>query len=845
MVRRAYVNNKGVRAIALGSGNTNCLTYIPNDIKLELDPLDVTVVGSPTVSNGVVSGFSSANYLTLPEAFSPGSNTWEYVQRIKFSNISAQEHFIGCRNHNFPLVKLYNSKFMMYVSSNGSSWNVASEKVGTFVPTANTYYWIKLRFTGSAYILSYSTNGSTFTDDITVSSTATIKGGSNIVIGNSWTDRPLTTGTVDLTQSYIKINNKLWWQGGTGKLTLKKNSKVYVPNGWTNYKYYKYTYANWTQPVLTANGTVGGSSYAVRVSTEYTSDGNHRGYRAFDDSKTTQWEANVRNTSQWIEFYSPVELKVSSINFVNRHSSSTTYTKWKLTVSNNGTNYTTIKTFDTGSPSNGASWSVNFDIPKGYKYFKFSIGDGGALIGSNAKPSFAEITLNAKEVTGSVESTSSDYDYKVGSGSMIFDEVVTSRDISIHHTHNDTRMWFIRHNSDNDAYSEGYPVTQCLSGSTASAENKEMFWYDTSSNIIKRTSDTGATWDNYYSFPLCIYTNDGSGITSIDQVFNGFGYIGSTVYALPGVKGLAANGFNEGGTYKSVEFTISNPTVFTNPWEVDGNLYYGYHYDSKTISNYFKNELVYDGKNNLISYKGVVENICIVAGSVTQNGGKITSLTPNKVQPEKTTINIPRVYEGSNLIWGYDLNQVLFESSTAGTYTVDIEFPGKYQVIVVGGGSGAAYNVSGKFSDGSISGGSGAGFEGIISLTAGTYTITVGAGGTSVSPHNANTAKPGAGGNSSIGNLIIAGGGNEDGTANAGFRGSGNVISKGGVLRYTSSIVDSINLASNGIDGGQGWNTAVTGASSVFSGQSWGEGGTSNYGNMTNGKDGYVLIATV
>lgn len=842
MVRRAYVNNKRVRTIALGSGNTNCLTYIPQSINLGLDPLDVTVVGSPTVSNGVVSGFSSANYLTLPEAFSPGSNTWEHVQKIKFSNISVHEHFMGCRNHNSPLVKLYNSKFMMYVSSNGSSWDVANEKVGTFVPTANTYYWIKLRFTGSAYILSYSTNGSTFTDDITVSSTATIKGGSNIAIGSSWTDRPLTTGTVDLTQSYIKINNKLWWQGGTGKLTLKKGSKVYVPNGWTNYKYYKYTYADWTQPVLTANGTVGGTSYAVRASTEYTREVNHRGYRAFDDSKTTQWEADVRDTSQWVEFYSPVELKVSSIDFVNRSSSSTTYTKWKLTVSNDGTNYTTIKTFDTGSSSNGASWSVNFDIPRGYKYFKFSMGDGGALTGSDAKPSFAEITLNAKEVTGSVESTSSDYDYKVGSGSMIFDEVTISSDKVINNGWNDKRFLFID-SGENLAFEQ---VTHSHSGDNPLTDTFQyLLWYDTAINLVKHSDTMGESWSSGYSLPIAVITTGIGSISSIDQVFNGFGYIGSTVFVLPGVKGLAANGFNEDGTYKSVEFTISNPTVFTDPWGVDGNLYYGYHYDSKTISNYFKNELVYDGKNNLISYRGIVENICIVAEGVTQNGGKITSLTPNPVQPEKITINIPRVYEGSNLIWGYDLNQVLFESSTAGTYTVDIEFAGDYQVIVVGGGSGAAYNASSKFSDGSISGGSGAGFEGIISLTAGTYTITVGAGGTSVSPHNANTAKPGAGGNSSIGNLIIAGGGNEDGTANAGFHGSGNVISKGGVLRYTSSIVNSINLASNGIDGGQDWNTSVTGASSVFSGQSWGEGGTSNYGNMTNGKDGYVLIATV
>lgn len=851
-----YYNGNEIKGVFLGTQNTNCLTHIPNDINLTLDPLNVTVIGSPTVNSGVVSGFSSANYLTLPDVFSPASNTWELVYKIKFSNVSAHENFIGCKNQNFPLVKLYNSKFMMYVSSNGSSWNVASEKTGTFVPTANTYYWIKLRFTGSAYILSYSTNGTSFTDDITISSTATIKGGFNLIIGHSWTDRPFTTGTVDLTGCYIKIGNSIVWQGGTGKVTLKKGSKVYVPNGWTNYKYYKYTYANWTQPVLTANGTVGGTSYAVRVSTEYTSDGNHRGYRAFDGSKTTQWEANVRNTSQWIEFYSPVELKVSSIDFVNRSSSSTTYTKWKLTVSNDGTNYITIKTFDTGSSSNGASWSVSFDMSKGYKYFKLSVGDSGALTGSDAKPSFAEITFKAKEVTGTVESTANDYDYKVGSGSMIFDEVVISSDKAINNGWHDKRFLFID-NGKNLAFEQ---VAHSHSGDNPPTDtNTYLYWYDTKNNIIKSSNNKGESWAYVgHSLPIAIITTGQGSISSIDQTFNGFGYIGMHKFRTKGIKFLASNGINPDGTYKSTEIETTDVLlkdsgiVSKNNWFdlITKDTWYSNtrYYVQNTAPTVTTNSYWYNpNENKLYRWSGSEwqQRLGVVCGRSVSSNNKVTSITPNPVQPEKIGREISRIYKGSTIVYGYKPSEVLIESNIAGTYTLNLEHSGDYEVTIVGGGGGGAYNVSTSFSDGVISGGSGAGFKGVIHLESGIHTVQVGAGGTSVNPGNQSTAKPSVGSSSFIGNVITAGCANADGTANAGYHGSGNVISKGGVLTYDKSAVRSYTIATNGNDGLEGWNTSVEGASSVISGTTYGAGDKGQNSAMSKGYDGYVKVVAI
>lgn len=97
-------------------------------------------------------------------------------------------------------------------------------------------------------------------------------------------------------------------------------------------------------------------------------------------------------------------------------------------------------------------------------------------------------------------------------------------------------------------------IDYCYSGSTAPTISSTLaIWYDTTNNVIKFTSDGGATWiTNNISFPLCAVTETTGWFTSIDQVFNGFGYIGSCVFALPGVKGLIPDGRNVDGTLKNI-----------------------------------------------------------------------------------------------------------------------------------------------------------------------------------------------------------------------------------------------------------------------------------------------------
>lgn len=88
-------------------------------------------------------------------------------------------------------------------------------------------------------------------------------------------------------------------------------------------------------------------------------------------------------------------------------------------------------------------------------------------------------------------------------------------------------------------------------------------WYDTANNVIKYTSNAGTTWNTYnISLPIAVVSMDSSGtITSIDQVFDGFGFIGNTVFSLPGLQVAVPNGINEDGTLNNNVFTTDE--VFT------------------------------------------------------------------------------------------------------------------------------------------------------------------------------------------------------------------------------------------------------------------------------------------
>jgi len=104
-----------------------------------------------------------------------------------------------------------------------------------------------------------------------------------------------------------------------------------------------------------------------------------------------------------------------------------------------------------------------------------------------------------------------------------------------------------------------YENSSWWSGSNPTITKTYGYRYNITTNFIQQTSDTGSTWTGNYSLPIALVSADNNNKTpvSIDQIFNGFGYIGSTVFALPGVKGLIPNGRNADGSLKNIKSTLT------------------------------------------------------------------------------------------------------------------------------------------------------------------------------------------------------------------------------------------------------------------------------------------------
>jgi hypothetical protein len=188
----------------------------------------------------------------------------------------------------------------------------------------------------------------------------------------------------------------------TGKKTYYKE----IPQ----YKYYKYLYQNWTQPVLTSNSS--NSSFVVSASTIYSSG--YDAWCSFKSNKTdsTAWLTSTKpstSSPQWYQFKTSKKLKISKINMKNRGGSAGcgAMSSFKIQGSNNGSQWVDL----TGTLSNSnnsflGTWTINVNANTAYYYHRFLI--YGSNTGDRLSIGYPTIVAQTQDV---VESSLDDYDY--------------------------------------------------------------------------------------------------------------------------------------------------------------------------------------------------------------------------------------------------------------------------------------------------------------------------------------------------------------------------------------------------------------------------------------------------
>lgn len=272
-------------------------------------------VGSPNIntSTGIVSGFSSNDYLTLPQSLNPSDKPWEARLKFMTSNdvYSAQGLFqtitaySEAGQYGICLI-IYQGKLGLSISTDGTSWLFDTN--GTHSLATNTTYWVKFGWTGTEYYLDYSTDGTNYTRDITENSTTPAFSLSNYALLGiySWRVKDYFRGTIYLSDCYVTINNSDWWtpratqitedaltgfaqeniaNGSTGLVNIgavikPTGSITITTNGTHNVVDYAEAVVNVPEPVINFNITP--SDAIVKLTTSQTGKGNER--LSIDDS---------------------------------------------------------------------------------------------------------------------------------------------------------------------------------------------------------------------------------------------------------------------------------------------------------------------------------------------------------------------------------------------------------------------------------------------------------------------------------------------------------------------------------------------------------------------------------
>ena len=176
---------------------------------------NVVIIGTPSIEGGQVSNFSNTNYLQFPFVdISRGLPFDIYFSFTTGSDVTTQQNILD--SYFGIALAIQNSKGVMALSSNGTSWDIGNV-TGTNTILPNTTYYVKCGWTGTQYNASLSTNDTTYTPDMVLSSTLTTNkttifiGGSPDLFG-AGTAHPFK-GTINFNNSRVDVQGTTVWEG--------------------------------------------------------------------------------------------------------------------------------------------------------------------------------------------------------------------------------------------------------------------------------------------------------------------------------------------------------------------------------------------------------------------------------------------------------------------------------------------------------------------------------------------------------------------------------------------------------------------------------------------------------
>lgn len=189
---------------------------------------NITVTGTITNNNGVISGFSDTNYAILNQT--PSSVTsFEIVFKCTTSDNIAEQVVFGqgtTTNRLTPQVGISASNKWYFNFSNdaGASWQSISSP---YTVQPNTTYWLKFVWDGANAKAFSATQKDNYTLLGTKPLTENLEWSTTIQVGGDQLNTIYWQGSIDLNECYIDLNGSRWWDGV--RLRRHSNGHFYYP----------------------------------------------------------------------------------------------------------------------------------------------------------------------------------------------------------------------------------------------------------------------------------------------------------------------------------------------------------------------------------------------------------------------------------------------------------------------------------------------------------------------------------------------------------------------------------------------------------------------------------------
>jgi hypothetical protein len=157
---------------------------------------------------------------------------------------------------------------------------------------------------------------------------------------------------------------------------------------------YSETLTDWTQPVLTSNGTMGGSNFAVSSNiAQYTGNDVWRAFNGMT-SGGNYFHSQSGTKTGYIDIFNPVPIKITNFKIYNQNGSANRASSSGIIYgSNDGTSWTQLKTYTNSVQTAGGTWNIDLSANENYyRYYRMESTAGG----SDSYWTINEIQITAK-----------------------------------------------------------------------------------------------------------------------------------------------------------------------------------------------------------------------------------------------------------------------------------------------------------------------------------------------------------------------------------------------------------------------------------------------------------------